>query len=129
MSLSGVFCRLQVRGMPQNFVLADKRAARWTYTPSALMPGRRSSASEDGEPFGHPAEAFAAMGTFRDTESLVSPPKRRCQNHFVGGTRRATPDVHDMRLLHDRLGTPVLPYDCISQSTAASRHMRYYSVH
>jgi hypothetical protein len=46
--------------------------------------------SEDGEPFGHSAEAFAATGGVSGYRVAVCPPKRRCRT-IRGDTNRATP--------------------------------------
>jgi lincosamide nucleotidyltransferase A/C/D/E len=54
---------IQVRGVPQNFVLADERGREVDVHPVRFDDqGNGHLLSEDGEPFGHSMEAFAATG-------------------------------------------------------------------
>jgi hypothetical protein len=66
--------------------------------------------SEDGEPVGHSAEAFAATGGVSGYRVACLSAEAQMSNHSWGYEPGDT-DVQDMRLLHDRLGTPLTgPY-------------------
>jgi hypothetical protein len=66
--------------------------------------------SEDGEPFLPPAEAFAATGSVSRYRVACLSAEAQMSNHSLGDEPGET-DVHDMRLLHERLGTSLLgPY-------------------
>jgi len=101
----------QVRGVPQNFVLADERGREVDVHPVRFDDqGDGHLLSEGGEPFGHSAEAFAATGSISGYRVACLSAEAQMSNHSWGYTPGDT-DVHDMRLLHDRLGTPLLgPY-------------------
>jgi lincosamide nucleotidyltransferase A/C/D/E len=97
----------QVRGVPQNFVLADERGREVDVHPVRFDDqGDGHVLSEGGEPFGHSAEAFAATGAFPDIASRVCPPKRRCRT-IRGDTRRATPIFMILGSSHTRGIDPV----------------------
>jgi hypothetical protein len=64
--------------------------------------------SYDGEPFEHPAAAFKALGTIAERRVACLSPEAQMSNH-AWGYEPGTTDRHDMRLLHKRLGTPLLP--------------------
>jgi lincosamide nucleotidyltransferase A/C/D/E len=82
---------IEVGGVPQHFVLADERGRDVEIHPVRFDDqGNGHLLSEDGEPFGHSAEAFGRRGAFPDTASRVCPPKRRCRT-IRGDTNRATP--------------------------------------
>jgi lincosamide nucleotidyltransferase A/C/D/E len=101
----------QVRGVPQNFVLADERGREVDVHPVRFDDqGDGHLLTEDGEPFGHSAEAFASTGSISGCRVACLSAEAQMSNHSWGYTPGDT-DVHDMRLLHDRLGTPLLgPY-------------------
>jgi lincosamide nucleotidyltransferase A/C/D/E len=97
---------IQVRGVPQNFVLADERGREVdVHTVRFDDQGNGHLLSEDGEPFGHSTEAFAAMGRVSGYRVACLSADAQMSNHSWGYEPGDT-DVHDMRLLHDRLGTP-----------------------
>jgi hypothetical protein len=69
--------------------------------------------SEDGEPVGHSAEAFAATGGVSGYRVACLSAEAQMSNHSWGYEPGDT-DVQDMRLLHDRLGTPLTgPYQSV----------------
>jgi lincosamide nucleotidyltransferase A/C/D/E len=95
----------QVRGVPQNFVLADGRGREVDVHPVRFDDaGNGHLLSEDGEPFGHSTEAFAATGSVSGYRVACLSAEAQMSNHSWGYEPGET-DVHDMRLLHDRLGT------------------------
>jgi hypothetical protein len=63
--------------------------------------------TQDGEPFGHSAEAFAATGSVSGYRVACLSAEAQMSNHSWGYEPGDT-DVQDMRLLHDRLGTPLM---------------------
>jgi lincosamide nucleotidyltransferase A/C/D/E len=93
-------------GVPQSFVLADERGREVDVHPVRFdAQGDGHLLSEDGEPFGHSAEAFAATGSVSGYRVACLSADAQMSNHSWGYEPGDT-DVHDMRLLHDRLGTP-----------------------
>ena len=99
----------QVQGVPQNFVLADGSDREVDVHPVRFDDqGDGHLLSADGEPFGHPAQAFAARGSISGIAVACLSAEAQMSNHSWGYTPSAT-DVHDMRLLHNRLGTRLLP--------------------
>ena len=99
----------QVRGVPQNFVLANYWGQEIDVHPASFDElGDGHLLSADGEPFDHPAVAFAATGSISGTVVACLSAEAQMANHSWGYTPAGT-DVHDMRLLHDRLGTGLLP--------------------
>jgi lincosamide nucleotidyltransferase A/C/D/E len=99
----------QARGVPQNFVLADQGGREIDVHPVHFdAQGDGHLMSEDGEPFGYAAEAFAAEGTVSGQRVACLSADAQMSSHSWGYMPGDT-DVHDMRLLHDRLGTPLLP--------------------
>jgi lincosamide nucleotidyltransferase A/C/D/E len=64
--------------------------------------------SEDRGPFEHAAAAFAATGRIAGRRVACLSSEAQMTNHAWGHTPGDT-DVHDMRLLHERLGTPLVP--------------------
>jgi lincosamide nucleotidyltransferase A/C/D/E len=99
----------QIQGVPQNFVLADGKGREIDVHPVSFDDqGDGHLLSADGEPFGHPVEAFAAVGSILGHRVACLSGEAQMSNHSWGYTPGDT-DVHDMRLLHDRLGTPLLP--------------------
>jgi lincosamide nucleotidyltransferase A/C/D/E len=64
--------------------------------------------NENRGPFEHPAVAFAAGGNIAGRRMACLSAEAQMTNHTWGYTPGDT-DFHDMRLLHDRLGTPLLP--------------------
>ena len=101
----------QARGVPQNFVLADVTGRETDVHPVTFDDrGDGHLLSADGEPFVHPAEAFASNGKHLREGGRVSVGRGADGEPLVGYSPVDT-DVHDMRLLHDRLGTRLLtPY-------------------
>jgi lincosamide nucleotidyltransferase A/C/D/E len=96
-------------GVPQSFVLADAKGREIDVHPVTFDDkGYGHQLSEDGTPFGHPAEAFDATGTISGLRFACLSAEAQMSNHSWGYTPGDT-DVHDMRLLHERLGTPYLP--------------------
>lgn len=99
----------QVRGVPQNFVCADETGREVDVHPVRFDDrGDGHLLSADGEPFGHSSEAFAAVGRILGTGVACLSAAAQMANHSWGYTPGGT-DVHDMRLLHDRFGTRLLP--------------------
>jgi lincosamide nucleotidyltransferase A/C/D/E len=96
-------------GVPQSFVLADPTGREIDVHPVSFDDqGYGHLLSEDGTPFGHPAEAFDATATISGHRVACLSAEAQMSNHSWGYTPGDT-DVHDMRLLHERLGTPYLP--------------------
>ena len=99
----------QVQGVPQNFVLADGMGCEVDVHPVTFTDGGVGQLlSADGVPFVHPAEAFMATGSILGTVVACLSAEAQMTNHSWGYTPGDT-DVHDMQLLHDRLGTRLLP--------------------
>jgi lincosamide nucleotidyltransferase A/C/D/E len=98
-------------GVPQSFILADERGREVDIHPVRFdNQGGGHLLSADGEPFGHSNEAFAATGSVSGYRVACLSAEAQMSNHSWGYTPGDT-DVHDMRLLHDRLGTSLLgPY-------------------
>jgi lincosamide nucleotidyltransferase A/C/D/E len=98
---------IQVDADPQNFVLADERGREVDVHPVRFdEQGNGHLLSGDGEPFGHPAEAFAATGSVSGYRVACLSAEAQMSNHSWGYEPGDT-DVHDMRLLHERMGTPL----------------------
>jgi lincosamide nucleotidyltransferase A/C/D/E len=96
-------------GVPQSFILADGEGREIDVHPVSFDDrGDGHLLSAEGQPFGHPAEAFAAMGSVSGRRVACLSAEAQMSNHSWGYKPGDT-DVHDMRLLHDRLGTPLLP--------------------
>lgn len=100
-----------VRDPAQNFILADDRGREVDVHPVRFdAQGDGHLLSEDGEPFAHVAEAFAATGRIAGHRVACLSAEAQMSNHSFGYEPGVT-DFHDMRLLHDRLGTSLLgPY-------------------
>lgn len=64
--------------------------------------------NENRGSFEHPAGAFAATGNIAGQRVACLSAEAQVTNHAWGYTLDED-DFHDMRLLHDRLGTPLLP--------------------
>jgi lincosamide nucleotidyltransferase A/C/D/E len=93
-------------GVPQSFVLADERGREVDVHPVRFDDqGNGQLLSEDGKRFGHPAEAFAATGRVSRYRVPCLSAEAQVSNHSRGYEPSDT-DFQDMRLLHDRLGTP-----------------------
>jgi len=105
---------IQVGGVPQFFVLADERGREMEVHPVRFDDqGNGHLLTQDGEPFGHSAEAFAATGSVSGYRVACLSAEAQMSNHSWGYEPGDT-DVHDMRLLHDRLGTPLMgPYQSV----------------
>ena len=103
----------QVEGVPQSFILADERGREVDVHPVRFDDqGGGHLLGADGEPSGHSSEAFAATGRVSGYRVACLSAEAQMLNHSWGYTPGET-DFHDMRLLHDRLGTSLLgPYRC-----------------
>jgi lincosamide nucleotidyltransferase A/C/D/E len=99
------------RDPAQNFILADERGREVDVHPVRFDDqGNGHLLSEDGVPFGHSAEAFAAMGGVSGYSVACLSAEAQMSNHSWGYEPGDT-DVQDMRLLYERLGTPLAgPY-------------------
>jgi lincosamide nucleotidyltransferase A/C/D/E len=99
----------QVDSVPQNFVLADGGGREVDFHPATFDDrGDAHLRTYEGEPFGHPAGAFAAVGDVGGRPFACLSAEAQMSNHAWGYTPGDT-DPRDMRLLHERLGTPLLP--------------------
>ena len=98
-------------GVPQSFILADERGREVDVHPVRFdEDGIGHVLSERGEPFDHAAEAFRATGSVSGRPVACLSAEAQMSNHSWGYTPGDT-DIHDMRLLHERLGTALLgPY-------------------
>jgi lincosamide nucleotidyltransferase A/C/D/E len=98
-------------GVPQSFILADEAAREVDVHPVRFDDdGIGHVLSERGEPFVLAAEAFAATGSVSGHPVACLSAEAQMSNHSWGYTPGDS-DFHDMRLLHDRLGTPLVgPY-------------------
>jgi lincosamide nucleotidyltransferase A/C/D/E len=105
---------IQVGGVPQFFVLADERGREVEVHPVRFDDqGNGHLLTQEGEPFGHLAEAFAATGSVSGYRVACLSAEAQMSNHSWG-YEPGDADVHDMRLLHDRLGTPLMgPYQSV----------------
>jgi lincosamide nucleotidyltransferase A/C/D/E len=101
-------------GIPQSFILADERGREVDVHPVRFDDqGGGHLLSAEGEPFGHSIEAFAATGSVSGYRVPCLSAEAQMSNHSWGYEPGDT-DVHDMRLLHDRLGTPLTtPYQSV----------------
>jgi lincosamide nucleotidyltransferase A/C/D/E len=102
------------RDAAQNFILADERGREVDVHPVRFDDqGNGHLLSEGGWPFGHSAEAFAATGSVSGYRAACLSAEAQMSNHSWGYEPGDT-DVHDMRLLHERLGTPLTgPYQSV----------------
>lgn len=101
------------RGEPHsNFVLSDERGREIDVHPVVFEPtGDGIYRMANGADWVFPADGFGGHGRVgpRDVRCLTADVQVLC--HATGYTPADT-DIHDMRLLHDRLGTRLLPpYD------------------
>jgi len=104
---------IQVGGVPQHFVLADERGREVEVHPVRFDDQGIGHLLSEGEPFGHSAEAFAATGGVSGYRVACLSAEAKMSNHPWGYEQGDT-DVQDMRLLHDRLGTPLMgPYQSV----------------
>ena len=100
---------VEVRGVPQNFVLADACGREVDVHPVSFdARGNGRLLTEGGERFGHPADAFESIGSVCGIHMACLSPEAQMKNHSWGYTPGET-DFHDMRLLYERLGTRLLP--------------------
>jgi lincosamide nucleotidyltransferase A/C/D/E len=102
------------RDPAQNFILADERGREVDVHPVRFDDqGNGHLLTEDGEPFGHSAEAFAATGRVSGYRAACLSAEAQMSNHSWGYEPGDT-DFQDMRLLHERLGTPLTgPYQSV----------------
>ena len=102
-----------VEGVPDsNFVLRDGRDREVDVHPVRFDDrGDGVYRREDGGDWIYPAEGFAGRGTIDGRAVKCLTPDIQMVNH-TGGYEPAETDFHDMRLLHERFGTRLLPpYD------------------
>lgn len=76
--------------------------------------------TEAGEPFTHPARAFAATGSVAGRQVSCLSADAQMVNHSDGGYTPGETDVHDMHLLHERLGRRYFPRT--AESSAIDLH-------
>jgi lincosamide nucleotidyltransferase A/C/D/E len=100
------------RGVQGGFILRDERGRVVDVHPVQFDDrGNGHFESEDRGPFGHPAAAFAAAANIAGCRVACLSAEAQMSNHAWGYTPGDT-DFRDMRLLHERLGTVLLPpYD------------------
>ena len=105
---------IQADADPHNFILADERGREVDVHPVRFDDlGNGHLISGEGEAFGHSAEAFAATGSVSGYRVACLSAEAQMSNHSWGYEPGPT-DVQDMRLLHDRLGTPLIgPYKSV----------------
>ena len=97
------------RGPDWNFVLRDHRGREVDGHPVRFdEDGNGHFTAEAGEPFVHPASAFSGTGFVAGRRAKCLSAEAQMVNHSEGYVPTDT-DFHDMRLLNDRLGTPLLP--------------------
>jgi lincosamide nucleotidyltransferase A/C/D/E len=97
------------RGDEGGFLLTDERdRVVDLHTVRFDDLGNGHFEGENRGPFDHPAAAFAAAGNIAGHRVACLSAEAQMSNHGWGYTPGAT-DFQDMRLLHDRLGTPLLP--------------------
>jgi lincosamide nucleotidyltransferase A/C/D/E len=97
------------RGPEWNFVLKDHRGREVDVHPVRFdEEGYGHLTTEAGEPFVHPASAFTGTGTVARRQAKCLSADAQMLNHSHGYVP-ADADFHDMNLLNDRLGTPLLP--------------------
>ena len=102
-----------VRGPDWNFVLRDGRGREVDVHPVRFDTERTGHlTTEAGEPFSHPAAGFAAVGTINGRRVKCLSAEVQLVNHSDGEYLPGDTDFHDMRLLNERLGTPLLPPYC-----------------
>jgi lincosamide nucleotidyltransferase A/C/D/E len=95
-------------GAQANFVLTDGRGRVVDIHPVRFdEDGNGHFEDAEGEPFRHGPEAFRGEGTIGGRGVRCLSADAQMQNHSWGYTPKDT-DFHDMRLLHERLGTPLL---------------------
>ena len=119
------------RGPDWNFVLRDDRGREVDVHPVRVdEEGNGHFTAEAGEPFVHPASAFTGTGTAEGRRAKCLSAEAQMVNHSEGYVPTDT-DFHDMRLLNDRLGTPLLPpyrtgspIDTVEVATLLRRGMR-----
>jgi lincosamide nucleotidyltransferase A/C/D/E len=101
-----------VEGVPEsNFVLRDGNDREIDVHPVRFDDkGNGVYRMENGEDWIYPAEGFTGRGRIGQREVRCLTPDVQMVNH-AGGYEPHETDVHDMRLLHERFGTPLLgPY-------------------
>jgi lincosamide nucleotidyltransferase A/C/D/E len=97
------------RGVQGGFVLRDERGRVVDVHPVRFDDrGNGHFESENRGPFEHPAAAFAAAGNIAGRRVACLSAEAQMTNHAWGYTPGDT-DFHDMRLLHERLGIPLVP--------------------
>ena len=97
------------RGPEWNFVLSDRRGREVDVHPVRFdEDGNGHFTAEAGEPFVHPASAYSGTGFVAGRRAKCLSAEAQMVNHSEGYVPTDT-DFHDMRLLNDRLGTPLLP--------------------
>jgi lincosamide nucleotidyltransferase A/C/D/E len=96
-----------VEGVPEsNFVLRDGRRREVDVHPVRFDDaGNGIYRMEDGADWIYPAEGFGGRGSITGRAVNCLTPDVQMLGHSGGYTPHET-DFHDMRLLHERLGTP-----------------------
>ena len=97
------------RGDEGGFLLTDERdRVVDLHTVRFDDRGNGHFEGENRGPFEHPTAAFAATGDIAGRRVACLSAEAQMTNHAWGYTPGDT-DFHDMRLLYERLGTPLLP--------------------
>jgi lincosamide nucleotidyltransferase A/C/D/E len=97
------------RGDEGGFLLTDERdRVVDLHTVHFDDRGNGHFEGENRGPFEHPAAAFAATGDIAGRRVACLSAEAQMTNHAWGYTPGET-DFHDMRLLHERLGTATIP--------------------
>lgn len=96
-------------GVPVSFVLRDERGREVDVHPVRFDDGGNGHLEgDDRGPYEHPANAFAAAGIIAGRRVACLSAEAQMANHAWGYEPGPT-DVHDTALLHERLGTVLVP--------------------
>jgi lincosamide nucleotidyltransferase A/C/D/E len=101
-----------IEGVPEsNFVLRDGRGREIDVHPVRFdAAGNGIYRMEDGDDWIYAAAGFAGRGSIAGRRVSCLTPEMQMVGH-AGGYAPHETDFHDMRLLHERFGTPLLgPY-------------------
>ena len=101
------------RGAEGGFNLRDERDRLVDVHPVRFDDRGNGHFEQDRGSFEYPAAAFAAAGTIAGHRVTCLSAEAQMSDHAFGYTPGDT-DFHDMRLIHDRLGTPFTgPYQSV----------------
>ena len=101
------------RGAEGGFNLRDERDRLVDVHPVRFDDRGNGHFEQDRGSFEYPAAAFAAAGTIAGHRVTCLSAEAQMSDHAFGYMPGDT-DFHDMRLLHDRLGTPFMgPYQSV----------------